>query len=218
MLFEKLTLSQKIADHIATQIVEGKLEPGQRLLEQELKDIFGTSRAPIREALFLLENQGVVERVPRKGVFVKKYSRKEILDFYDIVYRLTEIALKKGVINRSTEQINYLFEIIEEMENSIKDEELKKCFLLVEKLHMFLFELPNNLVLKDLYEKLNKRWTTFRYLTLSHPDSLSQSICEYKEIIIGLRDQDEEKILKVLSKKEKRALAILERILVEQNN
>jgi DNA-binding GntR family transcriptional regulator len=216
--FENITLSQKIAEAIALQIAEGKIKPGERLLENELTDIFGTSRAPIREALYILEKEGIVERLPRRGVFVKKHTKKELFDLYDAVYRLTEIALQKGMDIATEEQLANLKKLVSQMETNIQNRDVKKFFVLLRDLHIQFFDLSNNEVLKDLYLKLNNRLTPFRYISLSHPSSLEKSIAEYKEILKGLEEKDIERIVSNLRIKEQRALSVLEKVVVNQYN
>lgn len=212
---ETLTLSQKIAENIAGKIVNGTLKPGERLIEDELTELYGTSRSPIREALYLLENQGIVERIPRKGVIVKKHTKKEIYDLYDVIYSIQEIVLKKGMETCSKEQLKDLYDLIEKMEQSIENQDFKACFLLIENLQLKLFELPRNMMFEDLYQRLNKRWTTFRYLSLSHPDSLIRSMQEYKEIVEGVEQKDFSRIQSILEKKKTRGLSVLEKIVIE---
>lgn len=213
--FETLTLSQKIAEDISSKIVEGSLKPGEHIIEYELTELYGISRSPIREALYLLENQGIVERKPRKGVFVKKHTKKEIYDLYDAIYSIQEVVLKKAMETCSKDQLNDLYNIIEKMEISINKRDFKECFLLIENLQLKLFELPGNTVFEDLYQKLNKRWTTFRFLTLSHPDSLIRSMQEYNEIIKGVEQKNPSRIQSILEMKKSRALSILEKIVTE---
>jgi DNA-binding GntR family transcriptional regulator len=211
--FENATLSQKIAESIAAQIAEGALKPGERLLENELTQLFGTSRAPVREALFLLEKSGIVERIPRRGVFVKKYSQKELNDLYDIVYRLTEIALEKAMEHSDDSEIEDLSSLVSQMEATIEKREVKKCFTLLQSLHLKFFDLSGSEILKELYANLNSRLAPFRYLSLSHPTSLERSVAEYKEIIMGLKAKDIAQIRSALAKKEHRALAVLEKVI-----
>lgn len=174
MKLEVMTLSQKIAQSIADQIVEGSIRPGERLFENKLTDKFGTSRVPIREALYILESDGIVERIQRHGVFVKEYNQKELLDLYDVVYRLEEFALKKAIVNASDEEIDRIFKLLEKMENLIKGREIKNYFPLMEELHQLIFILSKNEVLDDLYKKIYKQLRPFRYIALSYPKSLEQ--------------------------------------------
>src|SRR5699024_10140024 len=93
---EKNTIAKEMAASIATRIAEGEFQPGERLIEKDLTHHYNVSRSPVREALFILENQGIIEKIPRKGVKVRDITHKEINDLYDIVYNLIELALKKG--------------------------------------------------------------------------------------------------------------------------
>lgn len=208
--FENVTLSQKIAQAIADQIAEGKIKPGERLLEHELTAAFGTSRAPIREALYILEKEGIVERIPRRGVFVKRYSSRELFDLYDVVYRLEEIALQKVIQHASDEQLDELEKLIDQMALMVTGRNVKKFYSILEELHVKFFDLSNNLVLKELYLKINNQLRPFRYISLSYPSSLEHSLAEYREILNGLRKKDGNHVKTFLLKKEKRALTILE--------
>ncbi|HET7629587.1 MAG TPA: GntR family transcriptional regulator [Bacillales bacterium] len=213
MKFDKLTLSQKIAEDVASQIVVGKLKPGERLIEDELTEIYGTSRSPIREALYLLEIQGVVERIPRKGVFVKKYTKKEIYDLYDAIYSIQEVVLYKGMETCTQDQLDEMYAILEKMETFIEKKDFKQCFLLIEDIQLKLFELPKNQTFIDIYQRLNKRWTTFRYLSLSHPTSLVRSMREYKGIVEAIENKEIQLIREILHMKMTRGLSVLERII-----
>lgn len=215
MKLEVMTLSQKIAQSIADQIVEGSIRPGERLFENKLTDKFGTSRVPIREALYILESDGIVERIQRHGVFVKEYNQKELLDLYDVVYRLEEFALKKAIVNASDEEIDRIFKLLEKMENLIKGREIKNYFPLMEELHQLIFILSKNEVLDDLYKKIYKQLRPFRYIALSYPKSLEQSFLEYYEMAEGLKTRNIDQSLAALQKKEKRVLSNFENLLME---
>lgn len=215
--FEKSTLSQKIAAEISMRISEGMMKQGERLLENDLMESFGTSRAPIREALFILEKNGFAERIPRRGVFVKSYSKKELFDLYDTVYRLLEIVVKKIIQNTGENSLIQLDQLVQEMEHIIQGKKVKQYFQLIEQFQMELFDLTGNLVLKDLYLRIENQLTPFRYMSLTHSSSLEMSIEEYKEILVGLKEKDEMVALNGLHKKEMRALCILEKVIEKKD-
>ncbi|GLB60632.1 GntR family transcriptional regulator [Cytobacillus sp. NCCP-133] len=216
MGFENTTLSQRISEEIAIKISGGALKPGDRLLELELTKEFGTSRAPIREALFILEKDGIVERVPRKGVFVKKRTKKELLDLYEVVYRLLEIALTKLMDSRTDVQLKKIENLIIKMEETLEGNKVKQCFDLLEELQKDFFVFSGNTVLEDLYMRINSQLIPFRYISLSYPTSMDHSIREYSEIMAGLKEKDLSKILESLKRKEKRALTVLEKFVDNQ--
>lgn len=209
MPIDKLTISQKIADDIINKIMIGHFKPGERLLEENLRQTYESSRSPVREALYLLELQGVVIRIPRKGVYIKTYSKKEIRDLYDAIYDIQSVVLKKGIEEHSPDQINELYEIIKKMDNLIQNKNVKDGFLLIETLQLKLFELSDNKTYIDIYKRLNKSWTIFRYLSLSHPDSLKRSVKEYSNIIEAIEQKNFEKVQINLKEKKNRALSIL---------
>jgi DNA-binding transcriptional MocR family regulator len=84
------SLPQQIARILREEIIERKLLPGSKLPEPALVDRFETSRAPIREALYLLAQEGLIERTPRKGALVKGYARQEISELYRVRITLEE--------------------------------------------------------------------------------------------------------------------------------
>ncbi len=67
------SLVELVTDHLRGDILSGALEPGERLVEEQLTQRFQISRAPLREALRLLVEQGLVEHLPRRGARVTTY-------------------------------------------------------------------------------------------------------------------------------------------------
>lgn len=203
---ENRTLSQQISESITMQIVQGTYKPGERLFEGKLTELFGTSRAPIREALYILEKEGIVEKSPRRGVFVKNYSQKEIFELYDVIYRMEEIALERACQHITQKQLEYLGRLIDQMKKEVELKKVSNYFELMEKLQKSFFDASNNDVLKEVYVNLIKRITPFRYMSLSHPSSLENSIEEYKGILSGLEQRNWDEVRYHLRRKEKRAI------------
>lgn len=69
---------------IREAIIDGRLPPGQRLKEEELARELGISRTPVREALLLLESEGLVESIPRRGATVRSYAVSDLDDVYQL--------------------------------------------------------------------------------------------------------------------------------------
>lgn len=77
-------LASRIADQVLQAISDSRLTPGQKVAEARLAREMGTSRAPVREALRLLESQGLIVSHPRRGFFVRSYDADELHDIYDL--------------------------------------------------------------------------------------------------------------------------------------
>jgi DNA-binding GntR family transcriptional regulator len=72
------------AELIRAAIVEGRLEPGRRLKEEELARELGISRTPVREALLVLQTEGLLESTPNRGATVRMYEPAQIEEMYDL--------------------------------------------------------------------------------------------------------------------------------------
>jgi DNA-binding GntR family transcriptional regulator len=203
------TLAQQIARSIAEEILNRRLQPGERLNEIELGARFGTSRAPIREATYILEREGVVVRHPRRGVFVKDYSIKELRDLYDAAYRLEGIALARVVDCASDAQIAVLHEIVERLRHAADGRDIPVYLEHIDALFHEIFRISDNNVLQDFYSQLLSRLKPFRFMSLSHPTSLALSLEEYKGILAGLELRNLDRVMEELDRKERRAVSRL---------
>ena len=95
-------LSQQIAQHIGNQIISGQLKGGERLIEGSLARELGVSYHPLREAMLLLEKDGLVEIVPRRGVWVTPLTRVFVDNLYDILTELYTL-LFRWIVQRITD-------------------------------------------------------------------------------------------------------------------
>lgn len=96
-------LVSRIADQVVRAIGDGRLRPGEKVAEAKLARELGTSRAPAREALRLLESQGLIVSHPRRGFFVHAYDSKEMHDIYDLRECL-EIHAARLAMQRITDE------------------------------------------------------------------------------------------------------------------
>ena len=109
MVIEKnKSMREKVYDSLKEMIIDGVIQPGERIIETEYSNKFQISRTPIREAIRMLELEGLVESLSTGGVIVKIFTKEEISEIYKI-----RIALE-GII---------LEEIIKKVKKVIKREE-----------------------------------------------------------------------------------------------
>lgn len=78
--------SERVAKHLRTQILSGVIGPGERIRQEDIAERFGVSRLPVREALRMLETEGLTELQPNKGARVPHLSMSEV----DVIYRMRE--------------------------------------------------------------------------------------------------------------------------------
>ena len=79
-----MSLAEQVALQVTEAIVEEQLAPGEAITEQSLSDDFGVSRGPVREALRILEKEGLVEIVPRQGARVTQLTLEEVNQVFEL--------------------------------------------------------------------------------------------------------------------------------------
>ncbi len=95
--FKHRNLPEQVADHIVILMATDQLQPGQRLFENELCKLLGVSRVPVREALRLLQAQGIVRNEPNRGSFVSEYSSMETDELMKVRLSVEKLALRRLV-------------------------------------------------------------------------------------------------------------------------
>ena len=88
------TIPEQIANHVAVAIVNGEYRDGERIREQELAEMYGVSRGPVREAIRALETHGLVILYPRRGAYVVGISLDVIVDVFNIRAALAGVAAR----------------------------------------------------------------------------------------------------------------------------
>lgn len=77
-------LREVVFENIRKAIIEGVLKPGERLMEIQLSEQLGVSRTPVRETIRMLELEGLVVMLPRKGAYVANISKKDLMDILEV--------------------------------------------------------------------------------------------------------------------------------------
>jgi DNA-binding GntR family transcriptional regulator len=86
-------------------IIDGRFAPGQRLKESELADALGFSRTPIREALLILQSDGMIFNEPRKGAIVRAYTDVELEDMFELRAQLEVFAARRACHRRTDDDL-----------------------------------------------------------------------------------------------------------------
>lgn len=115
------SLGAEAYDAIRKAILSGRLRPGQRVIEQHLARQLGVSRAPVREALHRLANEGLVETLPHRGTYVVDLSPKDMWEVYTMRAALETLAIRLVGSTLEPETAEELGSIVAAMETAAKD-------------------------------------------------------------------------------------------------
>ena len=115
-LGSKPSLKQLVYENLQNMIVQGKLEPGEKLIEDDLAQAMHISRAPIREAISMLERDGFVRIIPRKGAIVAEVSEKDAMDIWKCRLALEPFAAREAMPHIPTEELEAALKRISKIE------------------------------------------------------------------------------------------------------
>ena len=115
-----LPLRDVVFHTLREAILKGELKPGERLMELQLASKLGVSRTPIREAIRMLEQEGLAVTIPRRGAEVARMTEKDMKDVLQIREVLDELAVRLACDNITKEEIKELEKQMLQFENSTK--------------------------------------------------------------------------------------------------
>jgi DNA-binding GntR family transcriptional regulator len=177
-------MSDQIRSLLLGRIVSGSYKPGDKLCEIPLSEEFGTSVAPVREALRSLESLRVVESEPFKGTRVKDFSAKDIRDAYQIRAVLEQFAIN----NMQSLPIDELKKIQSDIARTIEEKSFEKYVALNFAFHRAVVSAASSQLLVELWN-VAMVWSSIRLELLTRePESLSQVI---EEVHHGYKDHEE---------------------------
>jgi DNA-binding GntR family transcriptional regulator len=156
-------LGQGLVQVLEQEIIHLRFAPGARLVEEELCQRFGISRSPVREALQVLAGYGLVERRPRRGMFVTDLSVRKLDEIYACRAPLEGLAAA-GVASRATpETVNALEAHVAEMRSALADDRREAVFAANVALTDVLHRECGNETLRTLLAGLDKQALRYRF-------------------------------------------------------
>jgi len=148
-----------IARSLEEKIYAAELEPGQQLVQESIARMFGVSRVPVRDALQILINTGLVVNIPRRGVFVRRLSSELINELFEVRKILEGSAIKIAVKNITPEVVQVLKNIVGEQKKALSKEDIHKNEQLDTEFHSTIFRTLNN---QELIDLITANWARIR--------------------------------------------------------
>ncbi len=181
--FRAMTLVEQIARTLRKDILTGNLRGGDQLLEEKLKSEFGVSRTPLREAFRVLEKEGLIEILPRKGAFVKRITRKDIEENFPVRAALEGVAARLAYSNISVREIKEMEEAMEYMENAVKRKDFGDYSLHHSTFHETFINASHNDILINLLKYLRMHTLWHRYTYHYYKEDFENSLKVHRQIL-----------------------------------
>lgn len=195
---DQFSLRGKIYTTLRENILGGKYNSGESLIEKRLAEELNVSRTPIREALRQLELEGLVESIPNKGVIVKGISRKDMEDIYKIRMVLEVLAAKWAIEKITDEEIKKLTELYELMEFYTGKGDIDQVARLNTQFHDIIYEASKSAVLQHILKDFQSYVKWARHESLSTMGRKETALKEHYNILKAFKEKNAEEAEKNL--------------------
>lgn len=193
------SLREIVYNQLIEDIVYGRINPGEKLLELELAKKFQVSRTPIREALLQLEREGLIIHTRNRGAIVEKISLKQEEELFDIVSVLEENAAQKAVDGKITrEDLSYLNRLQKEMGRLSKAKNYFRYLEKNEEFHAFFVQKCGNGTLHHLVSDLRKKIFRFMARGFTLPAHIDHYSASHEKIIKAISQRNPAKAGKLM--------------------
>lgn len=200
IIIKAKSMREQVYDNLKELIVNGEIEAGQKIIEEEYAKKYAVSRTPIREALRMLEHDGLVETKEKGGVVVKYISIKEIKEVYQIRIALEGLVLEE-IINLKNPNLKKIEKIVKDSEKFLKVDKnnikIDKVLSLFSKFNSELYELSNLKHITKFIRDLNLYVKRLRRMCLMDEKRLMEAYNEHLELIDAIKRRDIDLALKI---------------------
>ena len=188
-----------VREYIERSIYTGKFKPGSKITEAKVASALNISRPPIRETFKLLEAEGLIERIPRRGVFVVEINGQDAWEIYTLKAELYVFSITLAFDRLGAPDISRMGRMVEAMEECVRSDPVR--ILAYQELNANFHDVPIEVSghqrLKRTLQKLHDQMRYFSYQTLSDCDHMKRSCDYHRRMYEAIRDGDLEETVKL---------------------
>ena len=195
---KRKTAKETAFNQIQQWIIDGTLQPGEKLYDTELARALGISRTPVRESLQLLESQGFVKMFPGKATQVTAVNKESITDLLPPLAALQALSAELAIPNLTEDQLTLLEDTNSHFAKVIESEDYFSALKIDEEFHQIIVNAANNPYIFSIVDSLQahvRRLFFHNSIVLT-----SSSIDEHNEIITLMKERDVENVSSAMRK------------------
>ncbi|MNT00326.1 putative HTH-type transcriptional regulator YdfH [compost metagenome] len=163
-----------------------------RLDERVLSEAMGVSRTPIREAMTLLEQEGFLRTVPRRGIYIMRKTKREIVEMIQVWAALESMAARLATENATDAEIAQLRSMFDSFRDSTPAEHIEEYSDANIAFHQAIVQLSRSQIIMDTIRNIFIHVRAIRKMTISQSDRAARSIVDHLRIIEALEKRDTE--------------------------
>lgn len=188
-------LREQVTDVLREAILDFRLRPGERLVERDLIEKTGVSRATIREVLRQLTAEGLVTVIPQRGAVVVKLTPKEAADLYEVRTMLEGLAARLFAERATDEQIAALRAQVDRLRTAFDelesaDQRIQTMLEVKDRYYDVFLEGCGNDQVRSIHEGLQARVRLMRATSLGRPDRPAQTLAEIDTVVAAIEARD----------------------------
>ncbi|MCP4767056.1 MAG: GntR family transcriptional regulator [Gammaproteobacteria bacterium] len=185
----KIQVYEALRELIGHMDIYGNRDP-IRLDERALGEQLGVSRTPVREAISRLEQEGIVENVARRGAFVVRKNKEEILDIVDVWAALESMAARLATSRASDEEISLLRKNYTSFDGENARAHIDEYSDTNIEFHQTIIRLGHSELITQMADQLFFHMRAIRASTIKDRDRVAQSVMDHTRIIEAIEERD----------------------------
>lgn len=214
---EYIPLRDVVFKTLRKAILRGDLQPGERLMEIHLAKRMGVSRTPIREAIRMLELEGLVTMIPRRGATVAEITIGGMQDVLEVRGALDRLAIELACERITDEELEQLKNAKQQFEKAIKSGNVVSIADSDVVFHEIIMKAAKNEKLVFMFNNLSEQVYRYRYECVKNTSVHSDLVREHEAIYNSLLNKDKEKAVATVSMHiAKQEQSIIEKLHLEQ--
>jgi DNA-binding GntR family transcriptional regulator len=194
---KKMLEVDRAYNELLRMVMSRQLQPGYPIFDVEVAKKMGMSRTPVREAIQRLKVEGLVEVIPRKGVYIKSLSQEEIRESYELAEALEGMVAYLAAENITEEQIDNLGAITERLDESLKSNDISGWITADEEFHNEIRKISNNSIISNTLKRFDIQIHRVRIMITSNWLDKEKSNFDHKAIVEAFKKHDGELAQKI---------------------
>ncbi len=213
---KRRSLHEELTESLRELIVSGELQPGRKVPEKDLCELYGVSRTPLREALKVLATDGLIHLEPNRGAWVSRITVEELDELFPVMGALEALSGELACKNITDDEIAQVRALHERMFEHYKARTLEGYFKLNQQIHETILAGARNATLTVQYRTLAARVRRGRYMANMTRERWDQAMKEHEDILESLEARDGARLAVILREHmEKTSVTLREWLLSE---
>ena len=187
---ERTSFAQRAAASMREAILSGELRPGSQLVEAEIASEMKISRAPVREAVRTLEEEGLVERIPYKGAFVTNITREDIGEVYSLRAAVEAFSVQLATEKATADDLARLHDIVKQMRAAARQNDLDTVTELDLEFHNAICEIARHKLLLQFWHALEQKIRLILAMRHRLHREISEVVEMHRPLLEAIEKQD----------------------------